>query len=76
MQYKRVFRIAVVICLLLQVVPDPLQAQKSDIDNLQGASWIAAKENQVIAYSLMYGDHPAPLFRKDFALTGKPRKAT
>ena len=67
MQYKRVFRIAVVICLLLQVVPDPLQAQKSDIDNLQGASWIAAKENQVIADSLMYGDHPTPLFRKDFA---------
>jgi alpha-L-rhamnosidase len=76
MHYKSVFRIAVFLCLLLQAVPNPLQAQKSEMDKLQGAAWIAAKENQVIADSLMYGDHPAPLFRKDFTLTGKLKKAT
>jgi len=76
MHYERVFQIAVVICLLLQVVPDPLQAQKSDMDKLQGAAWIAAKDYQVIADSLMYGNHPAPLFRKDFTLTGKLKNAT
>ncbi|MCX6222725.1 MAG: family 78 glycoside hydrolase catalytic domain [Bacteroidia bacterium] len=72
----KVLRIAVFICLLLQVVPVPLQAQKSDIDKLHGAAWIAAKDYQVIADSLMYGDHPAPLFRKDFTLIGKLKNAT
>jgi alpha-L-rhamnosidase len=76
MHYIRVFRIGVAISLLLQVVPVALQAQKSDLDKFEGAAWIAAKENQVIADSLMYGDHPAPLFRKDFALTGNLKNAT
>ena len=76
MHYHSVFRIAIVAYLLLQVAAVPLQAQKTDISKLHGASWIAAKENQVIADSLMYGDHPAPLFRKDFALTGKLKNAT
>ncbi len=76
MLYIKVLRTAVVLWLLLQVVPDPLQAQNSDLGKFQGASWIAARENQVLADSLMYLDHPAPLFRKDFTLTGKLRKAT
>ena len=75
MHYQSMIRIAVLV-FLLHCLQIPLQAQKSLSDKLEGAAWIAAKENQVIADSLMYLDHPAPLFRKDFAVTGKLRKAT
>ncbi|MEI7423942.1 MAG: family 78 glycoside hydrolase catalytic domain [Prolixibacteraceae bacterium] len=41
-----------------------------------GASWIGEGEQVTIADSLLFRDHPAPLFRKQFTLTRKVAKAT
>ena len=40
------------------------------------ASWIGEGEQVTIADSLLFRDHPAPLFRKQFTLTRKVAKAT
>ena len=56
-----------------------LSAQKTIAGSdgkLNGASWITAKENRILTDSLMFGDHPAPLFRKEFKVAGKLKNAT
>ena len=35
-------------------------------DPFKHATWIGEREVDPIPDSLMYGDHPAPLFRKEF----------
>ena len=43
--------------------------QGTDLDTtFQNASWIGVPELQPIPDSLLYGDHPAPLFRKEFSV--------
>jgi alpha-L-rhamnosidase len=42
----------------------------------KGASWIAAKVGPVETDSMLYGDHPAPLFRIEFKVRSKVRSAT
>jgi alpha-L-rhamnosidase len=56
-----------------------ISAQKTPQESssqFTGASWIAAKEQRIIADSLMYGDHPAALLRKEFSINGIIKKAT
>lgn len=43
---------------------------------LSGAGWIGERDQVTIVDSLLFRDHPAPLFRKQFTLTRKVAKAT
>ena len=45
-------------------------------DHFQHAAWIGEPEAISIADSLMYGDHPAPLFRKEFNVDKEVHSAT
>jgi len=79
MQCQNTIRTGVIIFLLFLLTPVILQAQKSLLvgpNVLQDASWIAAKVKSPMADSLRYGDHPAPLFRKEFTAKGKIKNAT
>ena len=79
MHYQKISRIALAASFLFLHAFGSLQAQKKSVEsvpNLQGASWIAAKEKSILADSLLYGDHPAPLFRKEFFAKGEIHKAT
>ncbi|MEI7828588.1 MAG: family 78 glycoside hydrolase catalytic domain [Prolixibacteraceae bacterium] len=49
---------------------------RDGFNQFSGASWIAAKEQRIIADSLMYGDLPAALFRREFSIPGKIKMAT
>jgi len=79
MHHQQIFGKAVVFCLLFLFAFTPSKAQISKaagVETLKGASWIAAKEETVLADSLLYGDHPAPLFRKEFNVRANIRSAT
>lgn len=43
---------------------------------LGSAQWIGVGNQENISDSLMFSDHPAPLFRKEFKITGKLKAAT
>ncbi len=45
-------------------------------DPFQYAAWIGEQEAASIPDSLMYGDHPAPLFRKEFSVKKDLQSAT
>ena len=45
-------------------------------DPLQHAVWIGEREVDPMPDSLMYGDHPSPLFRKEFSVNNDLRSAT
>src|SRR5665647_1439124 len=79
MYYQKLSRIALILSFLFLQSYYMLQAQKNSTestDNWHGASWIAAKASAIISDSLMYEDHPAPLFRKEFTAKGKIQNAT
>jgi len=75
----KILRMGAVVSFLLICAFDSLQAQNGKEGNsvlLQDAFWIAAHEPIPMADSLRYGDHPAPLFRKEFTAKGKIKNAT
>ena len=79
MNYLKLTRIVWIFSMLLLYFQGPLQAQSATAginDQLNGATWIAAHENVTMADSLLYNDHPAPLFRKEFSIAGKLKKGT
>jgi alpha-L-rhamnosidase len=43
--------------------------------NLSGACWIGGNESKLAADSLMFGNLPAPLFRREFTVSGKADRA-
>ena len=45
-------------------------------DLFQHVVWIGEREVEPIPDSIMYGDHPAPLFRKEFSVNNDLRSAT
>ena len=76
MKYKN-FPIKLVPILVLLSCITTLNAQNPKLSpGLSGASWIGEPEQVVRIDSLLFGDDPAPLFRKQFTLTRKIKKAT
>jgi alpha-L-rhamnosidase len=67
------------ICILLSVIiSNQTSAQINTGESkklFEKAIWIGAKEKEVIVDSLMYGDFPAPLFRREFSINSKIEKA-
>lgn len=53
-----------------------VQQQKENSDIFADCNWIDNGYTQEIPDSLMYEEHPAPLFRKEFKVTDKIKKAT
>ena len=51
----------------------PLLAQNPA--GLAGARWIGEPEKQFAEDSLLFGDHPASLFRREFVVKGPVRSA-
>jgi alpha-L-rhamnosidase len=51
------------------------QSGKNENSDFQQAAWITDKREWPVADSLMYGDFPAPLFRKEFSLKDKVKSA-
>ncbi len=51
------------------------KAETSDA-TFKGCHWISNGNENTIPDSLMYEEHPAPLFRKDFEVSGNIKKAT
>ncbi|MCK4853063.1 MAG: alpha-L-rhamnosidase N-terminal domain-containing protein, partial [Bacteroidales bacterium] len=45
-------------------------------DPFQHAAWIGEPEAAPLPDSLMYGDHPSPLFRKEFSVKNDIQSAT
>jgi len=77
--FKKVIQIAIVILFLFLINFKLSYAQKTAINSnveFYGASWISAENEKILTDSLRYGDHPAPLFRKEFSVYGKLRNAT
>jgi len=67
--------VAVVFCLLF--ANEAIKAQTLiPAKAFFGASWIGEGDQAATADSLLFKDHPAPLFRKQFTLTRKVTKAT
>ena len=52
------------------------QQQKENSDIFDGCYWIDNGSTQPLTDSLMYDDHPAPLFRKNFNVKDKLQNAT
>jgi alpha-L-rhamnosidase len=52
------------------------QAGKNENDVFQQAEWITDSREWPVADSLMYGDFPAPLFRKEFTVKDEVKSAT
>jgi alpha-L-rhamnosidase len=71
-------RILIVITLILPLFAGCKKAQTvvGDYGDLQNARWITDSRVWPVADSLMYGDFPAPLFRKEFSVKGKVKSAT
>ncbi len=79
MDAKKIFQIAVTILLFFQGTVSLLYAQKTENTvhaTLAGASWIGEEATKIASDSSLFGDQPAPLFRKEFTVTRKLKKAT
>ncbi len=79
MLFRKLYHFLITFALFFQVDHYFLQAQnvsKGALTNLSSATWIGAKEQVVKVDSMMYQDHPAPLFRKEFSVAGKLKKGT
>ena len=76
LRYKRFQMKLVAVFVLLSCMAN-LKAQNPNVPTgLSGASWIGEQEQVASSDSLLFGDHPAPFFRKQFTLTRKVKKAT
>lgn len=67
-----------VFTLILLLFPGCKKSQNKIIEsgNLQNARWITDVRVWPVADSLMYGDFPGPLFRKEFSIRKKVKSAT
>ena len=52
------------------------QSGKNENSDFQHAVWITDNREWPVADSLMYGDFPAPLFRKEFSVKKEVKSAT
>ena len=69
------------VILVLQMVAGSsiLRAQQSlpiKGGELNGRCWIASAQPVALQDSLLFGDHPAPLFRKEFSISGRLKRAS
>jgi alpha-L-rhamnosidase len=71
-------KIGILIIVLVAIATNVLaqKSPRSNSDNFASAQWISDQSQIYIADSLLYGDFPAPLFRKTFSTTNKVNKAT
>ena len=69
-------KIAWLLLLLSLAGCSPVQQQKENSDIFKNCKWIDNGYTWDIPDSLMYEEHPAPLFRKDFEVTSQIQKAT
>ncbi len=76
---RKMYQLLFAFTLIVQVSVISLHAQnlaaKAQVE-LTAASWIGSGEKKITVDSLMYGDQPAPIFRKEFNVTGKLKQAT
>ena len=79
MSCKKIIQIAAAFLLFFPGICNLAQGQKTEqltSPNLTDAYWIGESKLNIAADSLMFVDHPAPLFRKEFSITGKLQKAS
>ncbi|MEI6274810.1 MAG: family 78 glycoside hydrolase catalytic domain [Prolixibacteraceae bacterium] len=79
--FCKINQISLALVLLFLLGSVRLQAQnlkmnQRDLTDMSNAIWIGNNEKVIANDSLLYGDHPAPLFRKEFNITGKILKGT
>jgi len=73
-EFRRLAQLLFMLVLQFGAAPSLLYAQKVDDKRegkLDGANWITAGQVEPSADSLLFGDHPAPLFRKEFSINGR-----
>lgn len=71
MKNKYLYFVIIWLCCKVNI---PLYAD--DSDDLRGIKWICDAECQPLSDSLLYEEHPAPIFRKEFKVNGKIKSAT
>ena len=76
--YKKFQRaLSLMVLILLPVFPMAAQNPGNDSSTtFAGAKWIGEPERTFASDSEMFGDHPASLFRKEFTVNGKVKRAT
>lgn len=73
---KRVIVISIVLLIISGCRNQQNQSCEDKNTDLQHAEWITDAANLPVADSLMYGDSPAPLFRKEFSVSKEIKSAT
>ena len=67
---------AIILLLFSGCVKSHNQSGKNENSDFQNAVWITDSRDWPVADSLMYGDFPAPLFRKEFTVKKDVKSAT